>query len=109
MPRPFGPQRVVHRHGLAGPLLEAPEPARVKVMRVTSNPGARTAWHTHFLGQMLHVLSGALGVVRYNTCDGREHVEAQERGGPSFRWHAQHRSNGALPTTQLERAGHSIT
>jgi quercetin dioxygenase-like cupin family protein len=40
------------------PLLEAPEPARVKVVRVTFEPGARTAWHTHPLGQTLHVLSG---------------------------------------------------
>ena len=28
-------------------------------MRVTFEPGARTAWHTHPLGQTLHVLSGA--------------------------------------------------
>ena len=40
------------------PLLEAPEPARVKVVRVSFEPGARTAWHTHPLGQTLHVLSG---------------------------------------------------
>src|SRR5215207_3120870 len=40
------------------PLLEAPEPARVKMVRVTFEPGARTAWHTHPLGQTLHVLSG---------------------------------------------------
>ena len=40
------------------PLLEAPEPARVKMVRVTFDPGARTAWHTHPLGQTLHVLSG---------------------------------------------------
>ena len=39
-------------------LLEAPEPARVKMVRVTFEPGARTAWHTHPLGQTLHVLSG---------------------------------------------------
>ena len=40
------------------PLVEAPEPARVKAVRVTFEPGARTVWHTHPLGQTLHVLSG---------------------------------------------------
>ncbi len=41
------------------PIVEAPEPARVRALRVTFEPGARTAWHTHPLGQTLHVLSGA--------------------------------------------------
>lgn len=41
------------------PVIEAPEPARVRALRVTFEPGARTAWHTHPLGQTLHVLSGA--------------------------------------------------
>ena len=40
------------------PLLDAPEPARVKGAHVTFEPGARTAWHTHPLGQTLIVTSG---------------------------------------------------
>ena len=40
------------------PLMEAPEPARVRGSRVTFEPSARTAWHTHPLGQTLIVLSG---------------------------------------------------
>lgn len=40
------------------PIVEAPEPARVRAVRVTFEPGARTVWHTHPLGQTLHVLSG---------------------------------------------------
>jgi quercetin dioxygenase-like cupin family protein len=40
------------------PVIEAPDPARIKAARVTFEPGARTAWHTHPLGQTLHVLSG---------------------------------------------------
>jgi quercetin dioxygenase-like cupin family protein len=40
------------------PLLEAPEPARVRGASVTFEPGARTAWHTHPLGQTLIVTSG---------------------------------------------------
>jgi len=43
---------------LMDPIIEAPAPARVKAIRVTFTPGARTAWHTHPLGQTLHVLSG---------------------------------------------------
>jgi quercetin dioxygenase-like cupin family protein len=40
------------------PVIEAPEPAHLRMARVTFEPGARTAWHTHPLGQTLHVLSG---------------------------------------------------
>lgn len=43
---------------LQDPVAEAPEPARVRVNRVTFLPGARTNWHTHPLGQTLYVLSG---------------------------------------------------
>ena len=40
------------------PLLEAPDPARVRGGSVTFEPGARSAWHTHPLGQILIVTSG---------------------------------------------------
>jgi quercetin dioxygenase-like cupin family protein len=40
------------------PLAEAPEPARVRAASVTFEPGARTAWHTHPLGQTLIVVAG---------------------------------------------------
>ncbi len=40
------------------PIIEAVEPARVRALRVAFEPGARTAWHTHPLGQTLHVVSG---------------------------------------------------
>ena len=39
-------------------IIEAPAPARIRAVRVSFEPGARTAWHTHPLGQTLHVLSG---------------------------------------------------
>lgn len=41
------------------PLFEANPPARAASARVTFAPGARTAWHTHPLGQVLIVLEGA--------------------------------------------------
>ena len=40
------------------PLFEAPDPARVRGAHVTFEAGARTAWHTHPLGQTLVVTSG---------------------------------------------------
>ncbi len=50
------------------PLLEAHDPARAVGASVTFEPGARTAWHSHPLGQTLIVTAGA-GLV-------------QSRGGP---------------------------
>ncbi len=40
------------------PLFEATAPARVLGASVTFEPGARTAWHTHHLGQTLIVTAG---------------------------------------------------
>jgi len=40
------------------PLSQAAAPARVVVASVTFEPGARTAWHTHPLGQTLVVTAG---------------------------------------------------
>jgi quercetin dioxygenase-like cupin family protein len=50
------------------PLVEAPAPARLRASIVTFAPGARTNWHTHPLGQAIHVLAG--------------HGRAQREGGP---------------------------
>jgi len=78
------------------PLFEAPEPARVRGASVTFEPGARTAWHTHPLGQTLIVMSG-LGW-------------AQRRGGPveeirpgDVIWFApgEKHWHGASPTTAM--------
>jgi quercetin dioxygenase-like cupin family protein len=45
------------------PLVNAEDPARVQASNVTFEPGARTAWHTHPLGQTLYVTAGA-GIVQ---------------------------------------------
>ena len=50
------------------PLFSAKDPARTAAASVTFEPGARTAWHTHPLGQTLIVTAGC----------GR----AQREGGP---------------------------
>lgn len=40
------------------PLFSPPDPARVSGALVTFEPGARTAWHTHPLGQTLVIMTG---------------------------------------------------
>jgi quercetin dioxygenase-like cupin family protein len=78
------------------PLFSPPDPARVAGALVTFEPGARTAWHTHPLGQTLIVTTG-LGWVQ------RERGPIEEiRPGDvvSFvpgekHWH------GATPTTAM--------
>lgn len=46
------------------PLFNPPDPARVAMALVTFEPGARTAWHTHPLGQTLIVTAGTGWVQR---------------------------------------------
>src|SRR5512143_557568 len=57
------------------PLFQAPEPARVTGASVTFEPGARTAWHAHPLGQTLIVTAGAGWVQEWG-----EPVQAIETG-----------------------------
>ena len=47
------------------PLFEAADPARARGASVTFEPAARTAWHTHPLGQTLIVTSGIGRVQRW--------------------------------------------
>jgi quercetin dioxygenase-like cupin family protein len=46
------------------PLFQPADPARVRGASVTFEPGARTAWHTHPLGQTLIVTAGCGWVQR---------------------------------------------
>ena len=48
------------------PLNDAADPARVVAASVTFEPGARTAWHTHPLGQTLIVTAGCGRVQRWD-------------------------------------------
>ncbi len=43
---------------LQDPVIMAPSPARLNCSSVSFAPGARTAWHSHPLGQTLYVISG---------------------------------------------------
>ena len=82
------------------PLFDAPEPARVRGANVTFEPGARTAWHTHPLGQTLIVTAGC-GLV-------------QRWGGPTEEIHpgdvvwfepGEKHWHGAAPTTAMTHIG----
>lgn len=46
------------------PVIETPEPARLRASMVSFEPSARTAWHTHPLGQTLIIVSGCGWVQR---------------------------------------------
>ncbi len=75
---------------------EAPDPAHVGGARVTFEPGARTAWHSHPLGQTLFVTSGLGWVQRWGSRSRRfapSDVIWFEPG--EKHWH------GAAPTTAL--------
>lgn len=53
-----GPEQTFTGSVRIDPLFQAPEPSRGFGVAVTFEPGARTAWHTHPLGQTLIVTSG---------------------------------------------------
>ena len=78
------------------PLFEAPEPARVRGASVTFEPGARTAWHTHPLGQTLIVTAGT-GWAQ------REGGEIEEIRAGDVVWFApgEKHWHGATPTTVM--------
>ena len=57
-PSTQGPADWFTGHVRIDPLFSPPEPARVAGASVTFEPGARTAWHTHPLGQTLIVTAG---------------------------------------------------
>jgi quercetin dioxygenase-like cupin family protein len=78
------------------PLFDRQDPARVAGATVTFEPGARTAWHTHPLGQTIIITSG-IGW-------------AQHDGGPIQELHpgdvvwfppAEKHWHGASPTTAM--------
>jgi quercetin dioxygenase-like cupin family protein len=78
------------------PLFQAPAPARVAGASVTFEPGARTAWHTHPLGQTLIVTSGC-GRAQ---CWGEPIQEIRPGDVIWFPPHQKH-WHGATPTTAL--------
>jgi len=95
-PSTYGPVEYFTGKVRIDPLFEAPNPARMRGASVTFEPGARSAWHTHPLGQILIVTSGC-GWVQ---SEGQPKVEIRPGDvvwcPPNERhWH------GATPTTAM--------
>lgn len=78
------------------PLFEPPEPARVAGASVTFEPGARTAWHTHPLGQTLVVTAGSGLVQRWGGP-----IEEVRTGDVIWFPPGEKHWHGATPTTGL--------
>jgi quercetin dioxygenase-like cupin family protein len=78
------------------PLFHAPEPARVSGAHVTFEPGARTAWHTHPLGQTLIVTSGC----GWAQCEG-ESIEEIRPGDVLWFSPREKHWHGATPKTAM--------
>jgi quercetin dioxygenase-like cupin family protein len=78
------------------PLFQADAPARASGAAVTFEPGARTAWHTHPLGQTLIVTAGAGRVQRESGPVDEIHPGDVVQFAPNEKhWH------GATPTTAM--------
>ena len=78
------------------PLFEAPDPARVRGASVTFEPRARTAWHTHPLGQTLIVTLGLGWVQRWGGP-----VEEIRPGDVVWFSPGEKHWHGATPTTAM--------
>jgi quercetin dioxygenase-like cupin family protein len=78
------------------PLFQAPDPARVVAASVTFEPGARTAWHTHPLGQTLIVTAGCGRVQRWGSP-----IEEIRPGDVIWFAPGEKHWHGATPTTAM--------
>jgi quercetin dioxygenase-like cupin family protein len=78
------------------PLLQTQPPARTQGAKVTFEPGARTAWHSHPLGQTLIVLSGE-GLVQ----PWGGPIEEMRPGDVVWVPPGEKHWHGATPTSQL--------
>jgi quercetin dioxygenase-like cupin family protein len=89
-----------------------PDASRVRCVRVSFEPGARTAWHTHPHGQTLHILSGVGRVQKAGGAVTEVHAgdtvwfEAGER-----HWHgaAPHSLMVHVAIQQADEAGKAVT
>jgi quercetin dioxygenase-like cupin family protein len=78
------------------PLFQAGDPARVTGASVTFEPGARTAWHTHPLGQTLIVTAGCGRAQRWGGP-----VEEIRSGDVVWFPPGEKHWHGAAPTTAM--------
>jgi quercetin dioxygenase-like cupin family protein len=78
------------------PLFQAPDPAMIQCAGVTFEPGARTAWHTHPLGQTLVVTAGCGWAQRWGGP-----VEEIRPGDVVWFSPGEKHWHGATPTTAM--------
>jgi quercetin dioxygenase-like cupin family protein len=78
------------------PLHQADAPARVSVASVTFEPGARTAWHSHPLGQTLVVTTGRGRVQNWG-----KQMEEIQPGDVVWTAPGEKHWHGAAPTTAM--------
>jgi len=78
------------------PLFQAPDPARLVAASVTFEPGARTAWHTHPLGQILIITAGLGWVQSWGGA-----VEEVRPGDVVWFPPGEKHWHGATPTTAM--------
>ncbi|MBW4444769.1 MAG: cupin domain-containing protein [Plectolyngbya sp. WJT66-NPBG17] len=78
------------------PLFQANDPARTAGASVTFEPGARTAWHTHPLGQTLIVTAGCGLAQRWG-----EAIEQIRPGDVIWFSPGEKHWHGATPTTAM--------
>ena len=78
------------------PLINAPDPARIFGALVTFEPGARTGWHTHPLGQTLIVTAGSGLVQRWGGP-----IEEIRPGDVVWIAPGEKHWHGAAPTTAM--------
>ena len=78
------------------PLFQAQDPALVQAASVTFEPGARTAWHKHPLGQALIITAGR-GWVQHEG----GHVEEIRPGDVVLSSPGEKHWHGATPTTAV--------
>jgi quercetin dioxygenase-like cupin family protein len=78
------------------PLHQADAPARVSVVNVTFEPGARSAWHSHPLGQTLIVTAGSGRVQNWG-----EQLERIDPGDAVWTAPGVKHWHGAAPTTAM--------
>jgi quercetin dioxygenase-like cupin family protein len=77
-------------------LHQAPAPARVGISNVTFEPGARTAWHSHPLGQTLIVTAGS-GLIQ----SWGKQIEKLQPGDVVWSEPGEKHWHGAGPTTAM--------
>ena len=78
------------------PMHQAPAPARVSIASVTFEPSARTAWHSHPLGQTLIVTAGSGRVQSFGKPIENIHLGDVIWSSPGEKhWH------GAAPSTTM--------